>query len=145
MNLFLKWDRRRFFPHEAREKKEQESFVERMFRHSRTYIQLGLAFAMCCACFMAIYLPTQTHETANSQNEIPTPKQQIIDKKVKISSNVGAIINKITKPTNRIEKIKAPVYGSGTNVKLFKTTHIGREKFLDTFPKAFAPTWWDVA
>jgi hypothetical protein len=76
MNLLLKWDRRRFFPNEAREKKEQESFVERMFRHSRAYIQLGLAFAMCFVRFIAIYLLTQTRqcnpnsETANNCSHI---------------------------------------------------------------------------
>jgi hypothetical protein len=109
MNLLFKSDRR-FSQNEAREKKEQESFVERMFRHSRTYIQLGLAFTMCFVRFIAIYLLTQIHEIANSQNVIPTPKQQII----------------------------VPIYDGGTNVKL-NTTHTGREKFLDTSPEALAP------
>ena len=110
-----------------------------MFRHSRTDIHVGLAFAVCFACFIPIYLSAKTHATAESQNVIPTPKQQIIDKKFKILSQVGAIINEITKPTNRIEEIKAPVYDGGTNVKL-NTTQTGREKFSDTSPEAFAPT-----
>ena len=139
MNLFLAWDRGRFFPHETREKKEWESLVERMSWHRHTYIQLGLAFAMCFACFIPIYLSAKTHETAECQNEIPTPKQQITNKIIKVFSHIGAIINETKQPTNEIKKINISVYDSGTNIKLLKTTQAGREKFSDTNPEAFAP------
>ena len=113
MKLLLKLDRRRFFPNEARETKERESLVERMFRRRRTDIHAGLAFAMCFVCLIPIYLSAKTHATAESQNEIPTTKQQITDKKFKILSQVCAIKNETEQSANGIEEIiNTPVYDS---------------------------------
>ena len=93
---------------------------------------------MCFVCFIPIYLSAKTHEIAECQNEIPTPKQQITDKKFKVLSCVGAIINETKQPTSEIKELNYPVYDSRTNVNPLKT-QTGREKFSDTNPEALAP------
>jgi hypothetical protein len=141
MNSFLKLVRW-VFPNRFRETKEQELLVEQTSLLSRTYPRI--AVAMSLGCFMQI----------DTQNEIPTPKQQnrnnealksaqqILEKIVKIlSSFVNAIRNKMRQPTeNGQTKKVVPAPECRTSFETLKTRQKTRcDKFSETVPKAFAP------